>query len=83
MTDPPPYSTPRWVKILGITALVLILLLGILYLSGVSGKHGPDRHLPSDDADGTPQVSIIIGAPSFAGGSAGDLLLLGHRMNKL
>src|SRR5690349_2070909 len=41
MADLPPYSTPRWVKILGIVALVLVLLLGILHLSGFGGNHGP------------------------------------------
>ena len=29
-----PPSTPRWVKVFGITALILVLLFGILHLSG-------------------------------------------------
>jgi hypothetical protein len=47
MADLPPYRTPRWVKIVGIIALVLILLLAIMVLSGIGGEHGPGRHLPS------------------------------------
>jgi len=39
------YSTPRWVKVLGITALILIVLAGIFLLA--SGEHGPGRHMPS------------------------------------
>jgi hypothetical protein len=38
-------STPRWVKVLGIIAVLLLLLLGILMLIG--GEHGPARHIPS------------------------------------
>jgi hypothetical protein len=55
------YSTPRWVKVFGIIALVLVLLIGIMLLSG--GEHGPGRHLPpasvteSGDAGGhTPPI---------------------------
>jgi hypothetical protein len=52
MTGLPPYRTPRWVKIVGIVALVLVLLVGILLLTGVGGPHGPGRHLPSGGAGG-------------------------------
>jgi hypothetical protein len=38
------YNTPLWVKIFGIIALVLVLLVGIMLLSG--GEHGPGRHMP-------------------------------------
>ena len=38
------YKTPRWVKVFGIIALALILLIGIMLLSG--GEHGPGRHMP-------------------------------------
>ena len=54
MADQPPYSTPRWVRIVGIIALVLVLVVGILFLTGVGGDHGPGRHLPSGGADGYP-----------------------------
>jgi hypothetical protein len=40
---------PRWVKVFGIVALVLVLLVIImLFVSG--GSHGPGRHIPSGDA---------------------------------
>ncbi len=38
------HSTPLWVKVFGIIALVLVLLVGIMLLSG--GEHGPGRHMP-------------------------------------
>ncbi len=38
-------STPRWVKVFGIIAIVLILLVGILHLTGNS-LGGPGRHMP-------------------------------------
>ena len=40
-TSTPP-GTPRWVKVLGIIAIVLILLFVILHLTGLSlGGHMP------------------------------------------
>jgi hypothetical protein len=43
MTTLPPYpGTPRWVKIAGIVALLLILLIGIMHLTGVA----PSGHMP-------------------------------------
>ena len=72
MADLPSYSTPRWVKIVGIVALVLLLLLGIMLLTGVGGDHGPGRHMPSGGAGGhTPPPSVIADhTPSQ--GSPGD-----------
>jgi hypothetical protein len=46
MADLPPYKTPRWVKIVGIIALVLVLLIGIIMVTGIGGEHGPGRHIP-------------------------------------
>lgn len=43
-------STPRWLKVFGIIALVVILLVGILLLIG--GEHGPGRHAPSGAGGG-------------------------------
>jgi ABC-type cobalt transport system substrate-binding protein len=41
--DRPP-STPRWVKVCGIIAIVLVLLFIIkIFISG--GEHGPGRHM--------------------------------------
>jgi hypothetical protein len=41
-------GTPRWVKVFGIIAIVLVLLFVILLLTG--RDHGPGRHLRSADA---------------------------------
>ena len=49
-----PPSTPRWVKVFGIIALVLVLLVVIIMFTGVGGPHGPGRHIPSGDAVETP-----------------------------
>ena len=51
---------PRWVKVFGIIALVLVLLVGILLLAGGGpGGHGPGRHTSSGDAGGpTPSSSV-------------------------
>jgi len=37
-------GTPRWVKVFGIIALIVVLLLAIVLLTGVGGDHGPGRH---------------------------------------
>jgi ABC-type transporter Mla subunit MlaD len=57
MTDPTPSpdsreytNAPRWVKVFGIIAVVLVLLVGFMMLSG--GDHGPGQHTPSGDAGG-------------------------------
>ena len=55
MADPPTNSDsprrsdedigmPRWVKVLGLVALVLVVLLVVVLLAG--GGHGPGRHAP-------------------------------------
>ena len=44
-------GTPRWVKVFGIIAAVLVLLFVIVMLTGVGG-HGPGRHTPSGDPGG-------------------------------
>jgi hypothetical protein len=36
-------STPRWVKVFGIVALVLVLLFVVLHLADPD-RHGPRRH---------------------------------------
>ena len=48
MADLPPYpGAPRWIKISGIVAGVLILLIAILLVGG-GGRHGPGRHVMAD-----------------------------------
>ncbi|PAE36667.1 hypothetical protein [Bacillus sp. 7884-1] len=46
-----PPSTPRWVKVFGIIAIVLILLFVILKLTGIGGNHDPGRHFSSNEND--------------------------------
>lgn len=45
-------STPRWVKLFGITIAVVILLVVIIMVAS-GGTHGPDRHMPSNGAGGS------------------------------
>jgi hypothetical protein len=52
-------SMPRWVKVLGVIALALALLVVILMLSG--GSHGPGRHAPTGGLGGHPPPSIVMG----------------------
>ncbi len=42
-TEDRPPSTPRWVKVFGIIAIVLVLLFVIMLLTG-GGGHGPGMH---------------------------------------
>jgi hypothetical protein len=45
-------GTPRWVKLSGIVALVLALLVAAV-MAVAGGEHGPGRHLPSGGAVAT------------------------------
>ncbi len=45
-------GTPRWVKVSGIIALVLVLLFVVVMLTGLGGNHGPRRHTKADDISG-------------------------------
>jgi len=49
-------GTPRWVKVFGAIAVVLVLLVGILLLSG--GNHGPGRHTGSGDGRQTTALNV-------------------------
>lgn len=54
--DPGDYpGTPRWVKVFGIVALVLVVVLVVIMATGVGGEHGPRRHMPSGGAAGVQQ----------------------------
>ena len=45
-------GTPRWVKVFGVIALVVVLVFVILVLTGRGGEHGPGRHTPGVDTGG-------------------------------
>jgi hypothetical protein len=48
MADPPPYpGAPHWVKVSGIIAIIVVLLVMTVIFTGVGGPHGPGRHMPS------------------------------------
>jgi hypothetical protein len=61
MGDPPRSTgtdddtgTPRWVKVSGIIAVVLVTLVAVIMLVGGGiGGHGPGRHTPGGDAPGS------------------------------
>jgi len=60
MAVSPPYpGTPRWVKVSATIAIVLAVLLVILQLTGVIGRHGPGRHGTSSGHG--PPSSILEG----------------------
>ena len=56
------HTTPRWVKVFGVIALVLVLLLVIGLLTGRVGPggHGPGRHTATGDAGGHTAASRLI-----------------------
>ena len=60
-----PPSTPRWVKVFVIIALILVLLFVIILVTGIGGEHGPGRHIPSSDAVGTPSGDLGSYTPSI------------------
>jgi hypothetical protein len=66
-TTPP--GTPRWVKVFGMVALVVVLLFVISLLAGV--RHGPGMHTPSGDAGGYILSSILRDGYLPSGGLLG------------
>jgi hypothetical protein len=79
MTDPPRYpdsngdtGTPRWVKVFGIIALVVVLLfLIMMFTRGPGGRHGPSRHMRSGDTGGqTPSPTVMDDGPAPRSGYA-------------
>jgi ABC-type transporter Mla subunit MlaD len=51
-------GTPRWVKVFGIIAIVVVLLFVILMFAG-GGTHGPGRHTLSGDLGGQAPPSSV------------------------
>jgi hypothetical protein len=62
---------PRWVKVFGIIVIVLVLLVGIVLVTGIGGHHGPGRHMPSGGAGGPIPPSSIIEDYTPPGGDLG------------
>ena len=52
-------STPRWVKVSGIIAIVLVLLFGILLFPG-GPYRGPGDHTPSGASGGQTPPSTVM-----------------------
>ena len=55
-------STPRWVKVFGIIALVVLLIFIIMLLT--RGSHGPGRHMRGEGRQTPPVALIESGQPS-------------------
>jgi hypothetical protein len=49
-SQPDTGGTPRWVKVAGVVAVLVVLLFVIVAITG--GEHGPGRHSPSDNPGG-------------------------------
>lgn len=62
----PPAGTPRWVKVFGLIALVVVLLFLILQFVGGGGDHGPGRHTGARDTFPA-DVTAVAGAQTAAG----------------
>jgi len=71
-SDPTPASgstgAPRWVKVFGLVAVVLVLLVAVMVVAG----HGPGDHVPSADAGRETPPSDIGDGPRPSGGDPGD-----------
>lgn len=51
MSNQPVYpGMTRWVKVAGILAVAIALLLVGIMISGIAGPHGPGRHLSFTEA---------------------------------
>ena len=71
MANRPPYpGTPRWVKVFGIIAIFVVLLVVAMMLIG-GGEHGPARHTPSGDAGGQVLPSSVTEAHAPPGDGHG------------
>ena len=42
-------GTPGWVKVLGIIAVLVLVLVAFILVTGLGGPHGPQRHGASLD----------------------------------
>jgi hypothetical protein len=67
VTDETPAAetTPRWVKVFGLVAVVVILLFVVVLVVSGPGGHGPGRHSPA--ADTAPAVDTARHQPPAGG----------------
>jgi hypothetical protein len=71
MANRPPYpGTPRWVKVFGITVIVVVLLVVAMKFL-VGGEHGPGRHTSSGDAGGQVPPSSAMETHALLQGDRG------------
>jgi hypothetical protein len=65
VTDPSRYDDtggiPRWVKVVGIVAVVVALLVVVLMLTSGMGGHGPQRHGGTGGATPPSNVTATAG----------------------
>lgn len=61
-----PPGVPGWVKVFGIVALVLVVLVAIIMVTGIGGEHGPGRHLSAGNPASTPTANPGGGVPPEA-----------------
>jgi len=61
----PTTGTPRWVKVFGAIALVVVLLVVVVMVTGVGGEHGPGRH--SGGGDGPDRQAAPSGGDTARG----------------
>lgn len=66
----PPHM-PRWVKVFGIIAIVLVLVFVGLKLIGVGGGHGPARHTSPGGQGGQTSPSSVTAELTLSGGGLG------------
>ena len=59
----PTVGPPRWVKVFGIIALVVVVVFVILLLTGGPGRHGPARHTGGLGGYTSPASITAHGAP--------------------
>ena len=53
---------PGWLKVSGMIAILLVLLLVAVGVLGIGGEHGPGRHAPGAEA---PALIATTDGPAF------------------
>ncbi len=57
-------GTPRWVKVFAIVALLAVVLVVVLILTGRAGEHSPRRHAAAGDTTPAGGVAGHTGPPA-------------------